>query len=71
MRTVYLDQFTDENADAVLDRLEAAGIHHWVKRSGAFTRVVFAGEWGVRIFVDADRIEEARRLADEVTGPRR
>jgi hypothetical protein len=68
MRTVYLDQYTDENADAILQALDEAGIEHWEKRSGAFTRIVFAGDWGVRIFVDAERLEEARRLAETVTG---
>ncbi len=66
MRTTYLDQFTDDHADRVLDALDRAGIGHWEKRSGQWTRLLFAGDWGVRVFVDADRIEEARAVAARV-----
>ncbi len=68
VRTELLGQFTDEHAEVLLDRLEAAGIEHWVKRTGAFTRVLFAGDWGTRVFVDTERLDEARQLADEVLG---
>ena len=68
MRTVYLGQFTDENAEALAEALEAAEIVWWAKRSGRLTRVLFAGEWGTRLFVDADRLDEARGLAQRVTG---
>jgi len=67
-RTELLGQFTDEHAEVLLDRLEAAGIEHWVKRTGAFTRLLFAGDWGTRIFIDVARRDEARQLADEVLG---
>jgi hypothetical protein len=66
MRTVYLMQVTDENADAVLAALDEAGIAHWEKRSGGLTRFFFAGEWGVRIFVDTSRVDEARVIAEQV-----
>jgi hypothetical protein len=39
---------------------------HWAKRSGGLTRLLSAGDWGTRLFVDADRLEDARRLAAEV-----
>ena len=61
--TVQLGQFTDENAETISERLREAGIVHWVKRSGGFTRIVFAGDWGTRVFVDADRLAEAEEIA--------
>ncbi len=66
-RTVLLGQFLDENAAAIAEKLEAAGIGHWVKRSGSVVRLLSAADWGTRIFVDADRLEEAKRIAATVT----
>lgn len=66
MRTVYLDQFTDDHAEDIVAALDDAGIVHYQKRSGGFARFIFAGEWGVRIFVDEERVDEARRIADRV-----
>ena len=66
--TVQLGQFTDENAEQIVDRLEGAGITWWVKRSGGLTRVLFAGDWGVRVFVDAARADDAAAIAREVLG---
>lgn len=66
-RTVLLGQFVDENADAILPKLEAAGIDHWAKRSGGLVRLLSAADWGTRIFVDATRLEEAQRIAATVT----
>jgi hypothetical protein len=62
-RTVELGQFTDENAELVAAALHGAGITWWHKGSGRFTRLLSAGDWGVRIFVDETRVEEARELA--------
>ncbi|MGH3443653.1 MAG: hypothetical protein ACRDUY_16725 [Nitriliruptorales bacterium] len=66
MRTVHLDQYTDDHAEAIVEALDAAGIAHWEKTSGRFTRIFFAGDWGTRIFVDADRVDEAREIADRI-----
>lgn len=66
MRTVYLDQYTDEHAEDILEELDRTGIAHHVKTTGRFARFLFTGEWGVRIFVDADRVDEAQRIADRV-----
>lgn len=62
----YLGQFTDENAEAIVDRLDERGIAWSAKSSGAFARFVFAGDWGVRLFVAADDAEEARSIAGEI-----
>lgn len=66
-RTVQLGQFTEEHAHEIAKRLEQAGIVWWHKESGRLSQVLFAGNWGVRIFVDADRLEEAQALASDVT----
>lgn len=66
--TVQLGQFTDENAERIVDRLEADGITWWVKRSGGLARVLFAGDWGVRVFVDAARADEAAVIVRELLG---
>lgn len=66
-RTVALGQFVDENADEIVRQLEAVGIEHWVKRSGGLIRWLSAADWGTRIFVDAERLEEAGRIAATVT----
>lgn len=66
VRTVELGQFTDEHAEAIAERLEDARIVWFAKSSGRFGRLLFAGDWGVRLFVDQDRLDEARRAAAEV-----
>lgn len=67
--TVLLGQFTDQNAERICQRLETAGITWWVKHASGLSRFLFAGEWGVRIFVDAARGEEAADIARDVAGP--
>lgn len=64
--TVLLGQFTDEHAEEVVARLEAAEIVWWIKRSGGLARVLFAGDWGVRVFVEEARAEDAAAIAREV-----
>ena len=64
--TVFLGQYTWEDANAVAEQLEHAGIVWWHKQAGALTQFFFAGDWGVRLFVEKDRLEEARRLAESV-----
>lgn len=68
MRTVQLGQFTDDNAARVGAALEAAGIRWWQKSSGGLVRLLSAADWGVRVFVEVDRIDDARRLARELLG---
>lgn len=63
VRTVQLGQFTDENAEVVAAALEQAGIVWWNKTSGRYTRILSAGDWGTRLYVDATRLDEAQRLA--------
>jgi hypothetical protein len=63
--TVYLGQFTHEHANRIAGALEEAGIAWWTKNPGTLTYVLF-GEWGPRLFVDRDRIDEARAIAREI-----
>jgi len=65
-RSAYLGQFTDEVANAIAGRLEEAGIAWSYKQAGFFTRIFFIGEWGTRMFVDAERMDEARSIAGEI-----
>lgn len=66
--TVHLGQFTDEHAETIAEALHGAGIAFWHKSSGRFTRVLFAGDWGTRLYVDESRLPEARTIAESVTG---
>ncbi len=67
-RTSYLGQFTDEVANEIAGELVQAGIGWHYKQSGAFAQVLFAGEWGTRLFVEHSRLAEARQIAATVTG---
>ena len=64
--TTYLGQFTEEHAEAIAKALEDAGIVWWHKSSGRLVRTLFAGDWGVRIFVDSSRLEEAKEVVRRV-----
>ena len=66
VRTVYLGAFTHEHADAIAGRLEEAGITWWHKQPGYFSRIWEFGQF--RLYVDREKLEEARRLANEVLG---
>jgi len=63
VRTVYLGQYTHEHADAIAGELEAAGIVWWYKAPGFLSQI---WEYGVRLFVDRDRLEDARAVAERV-----
>lgn len=61
--TVHLGQYTREHANEIAGQLEAAGIVWWYKEPGWLSSV---WEFGVRLFVDRERLEEARAIADRV-----
>lgn len=61
--STYLGQFTDANAERLADAFEDAGIAWSTKTPGRFTRILFAGDWGVRMFVEDERLDEAREIA--------
>jgi len=66
--TAYLGQYTDEHAEAIAGALEEAGIVWWHKKASRLTRTLFAGDWGVRLFVDEQRLDEAKAIAEKVKG---
>ena len=66
MAELYLGQFTDENAERIVERFEAVGIRWNAKTSGAFVRTIFAGDWGTRLFVRDDRADEAWEIAEQI-----
>ena len=65
--TTYLGQFDRETANVVAGRLEEAGIAWWYKEPG-FISVIW--EFGVRLFVDRERLDEAVAIADAVRAER-
>ncbi|HET6771290.1 MAG TPA: hypothetical protein VFH75_06600 [Actinomycetota bacterium] len=62
VRTTYLGNYAWATANEIAEALEEAGIFWWCKNPGTFTRVLFA-EFGVRMFVDQARLDEAREIA--------
>jgi hypothetical protein len=68
MKSTYLGQYTDETANAIAEGLEHAGISWSYKQAGWLTQIFFLGEWGTRLFVEESRLEEARTIAERVTG---
>lgn len=62
VRTTYLGNYAWATANDIAGALEEAGIFWWCKNPGTFTRVLFA-EFGVRMFVDQARLDEAREIA--------
>jgi hypothetical protein len=65
LRTTYLGNYAWATANDIAGGLEDAGIVWWCKNPGTFTRVLFA-EFGVRMFVDQARLEEAREIARRI-----
>ena len=63
LTTVHLGQFTRETANEIAGELEALGIVWWYKEPGWIASV---WEYGVRLFVDRARLEEARAIADRI-----
>jgi len=61
--TVHLGQFSRETANEIAGELEAAGIVWWYKQPGWLSSL---WEFGVRLFVDRDRLDDAREIARRV-----
>ena len=66
MTSAYLGQYTDEVANAIAGELEAAEISWSYKQASGITKIFFAGEWGTRLFVEKERLDEARAIAERV-----
>ncbi len=63
VRTVHLGQFTHEHAEAIAGELEEAHIAWWFKAPGYLSQI---WEHGVRLFVDRERLDEAKAIAERV-----
>jgi hypothetical protein len=63
VRTVHLGEFSWEHADLIAEQLTEHGIVWWSKEPGLLSRV---WQLGVELFVDRERLDEARELADVV-----
>jgi hypothetical protein len=66
--TVHLGQFTRETANAIAGELEDAGITWWYKEPGWLSAV---WEQGVRLFVDRERLTEAKAIVERVSSGER
>jgi hypothetical protein len=65
--TVHLGQYTRETANAIAGELEEAGIVWWYKEPGYISQV---WEYGVRLFVDKQRLPEAKAIAERISAER-
>ncbi|HET9724859.1 MAG TPA: hypothetical protein VFR44_13605 [Actinomycetota bacterium] len=65
VRTVHLGQFTREHANDIAGELERAGIVWWYKEPGYISSV---WEHGVRLYVDRERLDEARAIVARLLG---
>jgi len=63
VRTVHLGEFSWQNAELIAEQLEAHGIVWWSKEPGTLSRV---WQLGVELFVDREKIDDARELAATV-----
>lgn len=63
IHTVHLGAYTHAHAEAIAGELEKAGIVWWYKAPGFFSQI---WEHSIRLFVDRDRLEEAKAIADRV-----
>ena len=67
VRTVHLGQFTRETANEIAGALEEAEIVWWYKEPGWLSSL---WEFGVRLFVDKQRLSEAQSIADRIVAER-
>jgi hypothetical protein len=65
--TVHLGQFDRETANDIAGELEQAGIVWWYKEPGWLSSI---WEFGVRLFVDRERLDEAKALVETVRARR-
>ena len=65
-RSAYLGQFPDEMANTIAEELERAEIWWSYKQAIWITKALFLGEWGTRLFVDSERLDEAKAIVERV-----
>jgi hypothetical protein len=62
--TVHLGRYTRVHANAIAEQLEKASIGWWYKEPSWLSTIWEFG--GVRLFVDGDRLAEAREIAARI-----
>jgi hypothetical protein len=65
--TVHLGQYTRETANEIAGELEAREIVWWYKEPGYISQV---WEQGVRLFVDRNRLAEAKEISERIVAER-
>ena len=63
LKTTYLGNYMEPTASEIVRALKDTGIEYWSKNEPPGLPL---GEFGYRIFVDKDRLEEARLIADRM-----
>lgn len=63
LKTTYLGNYMEPTVTEIVGALEEAGIEYWSKNEPPGLPF---GEFGYRIFVDKDRLDEARLIGDRV-----
>jgi hypothetical protein len=63
VHTVQLGAYTHAHAEKIAGELEKAGIVWWYKAPGFFSQIWEKSIW---LFVDKDRLDDARAIADRV-----
>ena len=63
VHTVHLGAYTHAHAEKIAGELEKAGIVWWYKAPGFFSQI---WEHSIRMFVDRDRLDEAKAIADRI-----
>jgi NAD(P)H-dependent FMN reductase len=61
--TVHLGRYTREHANQIAEQLEELDIVWWYKDPGYLSAL---WEKGVRLFVDRQRYDEAKKIADAI-----
>ena len=63
VHTIHLGAYTHAHAESIASELEKARIVWWYKAPGFFSQI---WEQSIRLFVDRDRLEESKAIADRV-----
>jgi len=63
VHTIHLGAYTHAHAESIASELEKARIVWWYKAPGFFSQI---WEQSIQLFVDRDRLDEAKAIADRI-----